>query len=105
MTYGKIDLTDLVNELDSSSLTNELWLLAYEAEYHGWLPIGNISGNPFFKELQKRNIYFYDRTITPSLNLPAANKPSSIQLPVPPKIEEKSGKIKSSIPSLPTEEY
>jgi hypothetical protein len=38
------------------------WLLAYEATYKGWLTSARarVKADPFFKTLQKRDVFFYD---------------------------------------------
>jgi hypothetical protein len=57
---GKVSTRDLVNDLQNlSSLDGELWLLAYEAEIKGWLPLSNIFKNPFFDILKTNGVSFY----------------------------------------------
>lgn len=48
--------------MNESSLCNEFWLLAYEANIKGWLSTPNdyISGNTFFSLLREKGISFYD---------------------------------------------
>jgi len=52
-----------VSELMRDALTNNKWILAYEAEYHSFLPLKNISSDPFFSILKKNKISFYDNSI------------------------------------------
>ncbi|WP_217809925.1 hypothetical protein, partial [Enterococcus sp. 3C7_DIV0644] len=50
------------------NMNSEVWLIAYEIDFHRWLNTGGNENekfvearkSPFFKELRKRNISFYD---------------------------------------------
>jgi hypothetical protein len=61
-----INTADLILDLDNESLNNELWLLAYEVEFHKWLPLKNINSSPLFKILKKENVSFYQSKTTVS---------------------------------------
>jgi hypothetical protein len=63
LVENPLDFSDLLLDLDDKCLLNDLWLLGYEAEYHKWLPLKNISRSKFFSELQKQKISFYDNKI------------------------------------------
>ncbi|WP_139362142.1 hypothetical protein [Hymenobacter sp. CRA2] len=56
-------ITDnIVDLIDENALQDEYWLLAYEADYHGWLTLKHpdlINNHPFFSILKKNNISFY----------------------------------------------
>jgi hypothetical protein len=61
LVSGSINTTDLIIDLKQQScLDGELWMLAYEAEIKGWLPISNISGDQFFEILKDNKISFYE---------------------------------------------
>jgi hypothetical protein len=48
-----------------------IWLLAYEAIRHGWLPDpSNVMAEPFFRAMASRNVVFYD----PKRNVPSSTK-------------------------------
>ena len=49
---------------DPDVLHTEHWLLAYEADGHGWLRTARaaVAGDTFFRELKRDNVRFYDRS-------------------------------------------
>jgi len=48
--------------MNGDSLTDEMWLLAYEANFKGWLPSPNnhVDSHPFFSVLKRKKVFFYD---------------------------------------------
>ena len=69
---------------DPDVLLSEHWLLAYEAEGHGWLRTAGpvIAAHSFFRELKADDVRFYDRgKRRPPFSGPAAPVPGG-QLPV-----------------------
>lgn len=58
-----LSFSDLLLDLNNECLFNGLWLLGYEVEYHKWLPLKNISQSPFYSELKRQKINFYDPKI------------------------------------------
>jgi hypothetical protein len=57
--------------MSESGLYGPLWLLAYEANVHGWLPgVGgkdHVGADPFFRVLKARGVSFLDLTATSSV--------------------------------------
>lgn len=51
-----------------SSLYDSSWLLAYEADVHGWLPSAekpnHVDSDPNFSQLKNAGVSFYDTTVT-----------------------------------------
>jgi len=47
--------------VDGAGLRDENWLLAYEADLHGWIPQPAVAQHPLFSALRKAGISFYDR--------------------------------------------
>ncbi|MEI7685651.1 MAG: RNA-directed DNA polymerase [Planctomycetota bacterium] len=62
-----------------NALTDEHWLLAYEANRKGWISCPAVASHPFFSVLYKAKISFYDgkKTLTsfvgPAASLPAGS--------------------------------
>lgn len=54
------------SHMTADSLYDEHWLLAYEANFKGWLPnVGgtdHVAANPNFQFLKSQNVYFYDQS-------------------------------------------
>ena len=57
---GRISFATLKKELSLECLSNERWILAYEAEFNRWLPLKNINHDTFFSTLKKNRVNFYD---------------------------------------------
>lgn len=61
---GLLDLSTWRSAANSDGLRSEMWLIAYEATKKGWWPIkqssGYITGHPYFGDLWKKGIEFYD---------------------------------------------
>ena len=58
-----LNLSRWLQEMNVDSLCTEMWLLSYEAEIKGWLPVGtpsHVDNHPQFKLLKSRKISFYD---------------------------------------------
>lgn len=59
-----LDKTLWSSHMTADALYDEHWLLAYEANYKGWLPsVGgtdHVAANPNFGFLKSHNVYFYD---------------------------------------------
>jgi hypothetical protein len=47
---------------DPDVLNTEHWLLAYEANQHGWLKTAAVSKDQHFNLIAKAGVVFYDRT-------------------------------------------
>lgn len=68
-----LNTKDWESKMNSSSLRDRSWLLAYEADFKGWLkvnPPGFVSSDPYFSYLRTRNVSFYEheaRTIPVSI--------------------------------------
>jgi len=61
-----LDKTVWTSHMTTDSLYDEHWLLAYEANYKGWLPsvagIDHVAADPNFGFLKSCNVYFYDQS-------------------------------------------
>jgi hypothetical protein len=61
-----LDKTLWSSHMTADALYDEHWLLAYEANYKGWLPsVGatdHVSADPNFSFLKSHNVYFYDQS-------------------------------------------
>ncbi|WP_133486776.1 RNA-directed DNA polymerase [Aliiroseovarius marinus] len=61
---GGSELWTLQQKMTSSSLRDENWLLAYEADVKGWLQsaesTNHVDSDPYFSTLKARRIEFYD---------------------------------------------
>jgi hypothetical protein len=61
-----LDKTLWSSHMTADALYDEYWLLAYEANYKGWLPsvgaIDHVAADPNFSFLKSKNVYFYDRS-------------------------------------------
>lgn len=59
-----LDKTLWISHMTADALYDEHWLLAYEANYRGWLPsVGGtdyVAADPNFGFLKSQNVYFYD---------------------------------------------
>lgn len=66
--------------MSTEELTEDQWLMVYEAGFKGWLPsvkkLDHIGASPFFKELRDRDVYFY-RESTAAEMLTRAPKPGA----------------------------
>jgi len=63
------------SHMTADALYDEYWLLAYEANYKGWLPnvggVDHVAADPNFGFLKTQDVYFYD----PGQAAPAAGAP------------------------------
>lgn len=77
-------VTALSGRLNASSLHNQDWLLLYEGVLKGWLKGVDhlVDGNPFFCELKKRSVSFYDIDPNADYQSPTYLLHSSKQLPL-----------------------
>lgn len=59
---GAIDTTFWQSFMNSDGLCSNMWLLAYEADFKGWLPSPNdhVGLHPFFAPLKRKGVSFYD---------------------------------------------
>ena len=83
-----LDTTRWASLMTAGSLTDENWLLAYEAYEKGWLPSANgqnyVAQDPAFRELRKGGVYFFDSSPQrPSVPLAALPIPGGPGLPSP----------------------
>jgi len=60
ISRSKLDLSDLIADFIEDNLSSELWLLIYEATFQKWIKSTAVKSSPFFKELLRLNISFYD---------------------------------------------
>lgn len=61
---GTFDRSLWTQAMTVKGLESNLWLVAYEADLKGWLfppNAGFVQNHPYFAELRKRNISFYDK--------------------------------------------
>ena len=61
---GAFDVSVWTQAMTVKGLESNLWLVAYEADLKGWLtpPVANfVQNHPYFAELQKHNVSFYDK--------------------------------------------
>jgi hypothetical protein len=61
---GAIDVSLWTQAMTTKGLETNMWLVAYEADLKGWLaaPDPNfVHDHPYFTELRKRNVSFYDK--------------------------------------------
>jgi hypothetical protein len=62
----QLDKTLWASHMTADALYDEQWLLAYEANYKGWLPnvggVDHVAADPNFHFLKSNNVHFYDRT-------------------------------------------
>ena len=58
----RLDTSFWQSFMNGDSLTDEMWLLAYEANFKGWLPSPNnhVDSHPFFSVLKRKKVFFYD---------------------------------------------
>jgi hypothetical protein len=60
---GVFDVALWEQVMTTDGLTSDMWLLAYEADIKGWLTgalPGHVDGHPYFAELKRRGVSFYD---------------------------------------------
>lgn len=61
---GVIDVSLWTQAMTVKGLESNLWLVAYEADLKGWLTpptAGFVQNHPYFAELRRRNVSFYDK--------------------------------------------
>lgn len=61
---GAIDVSLWTQAMTVKGLESNLWLVAYEADLKGWLTpptAGFVQNHPYFAELRRRNVSFYDK--------------------------------------------
>lgn len=61
---GQIDVSLWTQAMTVRGLETNLWLVAYEADLKGWLTpptAGFVQNHPYFSELRRRNVSFYDK--------------------------------------------
>ena len=61
---GTIDVTLWTQSMTEKGLESNLWLVAYEADLKGWLTpptAGFVQNHPYFAELRRQNVSFYDK--------------------------------------------
>lgn len=73
----KVDTSIIELEFNKEGLTNNYWLLVYEACHKKWINSAALSSIKFFEELSKLNITFYDpklqiKTGNPNVSIPNA---------------------------------
>lgn len=60
---GALDVSLWTEAMTAKGLESNLWLLAYEADLKGWLTpqtAGFVQNHPYFAELRRRKVAFYD---------------------------------------------
>ncbi len=61
---GAVDTSLWTQSMTEAGLNSNMWLVAYEADLKGWLspPIsGFVLNHPYFAEIRRRNVSFYDK--------------------------------------------
>lgn len=61
---GEVDVSLWTRSMTEAGLNSNMWLVAYEADLKDWLspPVaGFVQNHPYFAELRKRNVSFYDK--------------------------------------------
>ena len=61
---GALDVSLWTQVMTHEGLQSNMWLLAYEADLKGWLTppnAGFVQTHPYFAELRRRNVSFYDK--------------------------------------------
>jgi len=61
---GPIDVSLWTQAMTVKGLESNLWLVAYEADLKGWLTPATadfVQNHPYFAELRRRNVSFYDK--------------------------------------------
>lgn len=61
---GAIDVSLWTQAMTTKGLESNLWLVAYEADLKGWLTpptAGFVQNHPYFAELRRWNVSFYDK--------------------------------------------
>jgi hypothetical protein len=81
LVKGSVDTTQLYTHLQQQSLYDSHWLLSYEANVKGWLtlPSGydHVAADPFFAELKRKNVSFYEMPVLTRRTPMAASKRTS----------------------------
>lgn len=77
LVSSRLNLSDIKLEFNQDGLTNEYWLLVYEASHKGWISTPALSTIKFFEEISNAGISFYDDT-----RQIAIGKPNVIGKPV-----------------------
>lgn len=59
---GQLNTSLWQQSMNDAGLTSNMWLLAYEAELKGWLKgaTAYVDAHPYFSELKKRDVSFYN---------------------------------------------
>ena len=62
LVQNSLDTSEWESHCNADELAGEKWLLAYEANVHGWLPTGKdyVKKSPYFAKMKQANISFYD---------------------------------------------
>jgi hypothetical protein len=60
LVSSRLNLNDIKLEFNQDGLTNEYWLLVYEASHKGWVTTPALSTIKFFEEISSNGISFYD---------------------------------------------
>jgi hypothetical protein len=76
----RINTTDIQLEFNQDGLTNEYWLLVYEASHKGWIPSTALSTIKFFNDISVNGISFYDST--KQISIDASNVISKRTVPI-----------------------
>jgi len=58
----KLNTSDIQLEFNQDGLTNEYWLLVYEASHKGWIPSTALGTVKFFSDISANGVSFYDNT-------------------------------------------
>ena len=91
LVTSKLRLSDIKLEFNQDGLTNEYWLLVYEASHKGWISTTALSTVEFFNQLSLNGVSFYDSSKQISFGLPnVIGRPMRlVKIIKPPKTEEK----------------
>jgi hypothetical protein len=60
ISISKLNLTDLIADFTEDNLSSELWLLIYEGIFKKWITSSAVSASPYFREMSRLKISFYD---------------------------------------------
>lgn len=63
LIFGKLDTSLWQQSMNSAGLKSNNWLIAYEANLKGWLPVAApnyLDTDPYFSVLKKHGVSFYD---------------------------------------------
>ena len=63
LVNASVDTSFWRSFMTADALKSNMWLLAYEADFKGWLPSphNHVDTHVFFKELKSRGVHFYDK--------------------------------------------